>query len=298
MADRLSLTSEARAGHLAMLIFSILVAGSFALGSLVANEIDPAAFNAVRFVFATCAVGTVFMLRLSAVPGLWAAPWRYVFLGGLYATYFVAMFEGLKTAGPVSSAAVFTLTPAISAVFGWLMLRQVTTPRIALALAIGAAGALWIIFRADLAALLAMDIGRGESIFLLGCIAHAAYTPAVRWLSRGEPILAFTFATLLTATAILLVWGGPAILAYDWPAAPPLLWATLLYTAFAATSFTVFLVQFSSFRLPASKVMAYTYLVPFWVALWQVALGGPLPSTLVLAGVGLAAIALGLLIRD
>ncbi|HCE70317.1 MAG TPA: EamA family transporter, partial [Ruegeria sp.] len=51
---------------------------------------------------------------------------------------FVLMFEGLKTAPPVSAAAVFTLTPVLSAVAGWLLLRQVTTPRMALALAVGA----------------------------------------------------------------------------------------------------------------------------------------------------------------
>jgi hypothetical protein len=32
----------------------------------------------------------------------WAAPWRYLLLGGLFAVYFVTMFEGLKTAPPVS----------------------------------------------------------------------------------------------------------------------------------------------------------------------------------------------------
>ena len=67
-------------------------------------------------------------------------------LGGLFAVYFVLMFEGLKTARPVSAAAVFTLTPVIAAGFGWLLLRQVTTGRMALALAIGAVGALWVIF--------------------------------------------------------------------------------------------------------------------------------------------------------
>ena len=60
---------------------------------------------------------------------------------------------------------------------GCTCLRQVTTPRMALALSIGAAGALWVIFRADLAALLAFDVGRGEVIFFWGCVAHALYAP-------------------------------------------------------------------------------------------------------------------------
>lgn len=106
-------------------------------------------------------------------------------LGGLFGIYFVLMFEGLKTAPPVSAAAVFTLTPVMAGVFGWLLLRQVTTARMALALAIGAAGALWVIFRADVAALLAFEVGQGEVIYFFGCLSHAIYTPMVARLNRG-----------------------------------------------------------------------------------------------------------------
>ena len=39
-------------GHLAMLAFSALIAGSFSLGSLMANMVSPVAFSAVRFLLA------------------------------------------------------------------------------------------------------------------------------------------------------------------------------------------------------------------------------------------------------
>ncbi|MBF9035380.1 EamA family transporter [Rhodobacterales bacterium HKCCE2091] len=285
-------------GHLAMLAFSGLVAGSFALGGRIANEVDPAAFNAMRFTLSTGVVAGIVLVRGGVAKGTFRAPWRYLVLGGLYAAYFVAMFEGLKTAPPVSSAAVFTLTPVMSAVFGWFMLRQVTTPRIALALAIGAAGALWVIFRADIDALIAFEIGRGEAIFFLGCIAHAAYTPAVRLLNRGEPILGFTLGTLTAATLILMVWGAPGLVSFDFAGARPLVWVTMFYTAFMATSVTVLLLQFAAMRLPSSKVMAYTYLVPSWVALWMIALGDGVPPVLILAGVALTVVALVLLLKD
>ena len=51
-------------------------------------------------------------------------------------------------------------------------------------------------------------------------------------------------------------------------------------------------------RLPASKVMAYTYLVPAWVILWEVALGQPSPPALVMAGVALTVLALALLMKE
>jgi hypothetical protein len=44
--------------------------------------------------------------------------------------------------------------------------------------------------------------------------------------------------------------------------------------------------------------MAYTYLTPSWVILWEIALGNGAPPLAVLAGVLLTIIALYLLLRD
>ncbi|WP_454824043.1 DMT family transporter [Roseicyclus sediminis] len=280
-----------------MLAFSALIAGSFSLGGQIAGEIDPAALNAVRFVLAAAVVYGVLRGRGGVSRAALVAPWRYLLLGGLFAIYFVTMFEGLKTAPPVSASAVFTLTPVMSAAFGWFLLRQGMTPRIALGLALGAAGAVWVIFRADVSAILAFEIGTGEAIFFWGCVAHAAYTPLVRLLNRGEPVLVFTFLTLSACALVLLVWGGGAILATDWAGLRPLVWVTLLYIALIASSTTGFLVQFASMRLPSSKVMAYTYLTPSWVLIWELALGQPVPPAMVLLGVGLSVSALALLLR-
>ena len=198
----------------------------------------------------------------------------------------------------MSAAAVFTLTPVMSAAFGWFLLRQGVSLRIAVALAIGAAGAIWVIFRADWAAIRAFEIGTGETIFFWGCVAHAAYTPLVRVFNRGEPILTFTFLTLAACALILLIWGAGRIAATDWAELRPLVWITIIYVALVASSMTVFLVQFAAMRLPASKVMAYTYLTPSWVLVWELALGQPVPPVMVLLGVALSVGALALLLKD
>jgi drug/metabolite transporter (DMT)-like permease len=284
-----------------MLAFSALVAGSFSLGGQIANEIAPAALNAVRFALSAAVVGAVIWARgggIATLTGALSAPWRYGLLGVLFAIYFVTMFEGLKTAPPVSAAAVFTLTPVMSGIFGYLLLRQLFGARIMVALGLGAMGAFWVIFRADIAALMAFEIGRGEVIFFWGCIAHAAYTPLVRVLNRGEPILVFTFWTLSFSTVIIGVWGWRDLVATDWGALRPLVWITLLYVAIAASAMTVFLVQFASMRLPSSKVMAYTYLTPSWVLIWELGLGQPMPPMAVLGGIALTFVALGLLLKE
>jgi len=287
----------ALAGHGAMLAFSALVAGSFALGSRAAEFLSPPVLNAIRFWLAVAIVHGILRARGGVSPGATRAPWRYLILGTLFAGYFVAMFEGLKTAPPVSAAAVFTLTPVLSGLAGYLLLRQVMTPRMALAIGIGAAGALWVIFRADLAALFAFDIGRGEAIYFGGVVLHAIYTPMVRKLSRGEGPLTSTLGTLIAGALVLSLASLPALAGTDFAALPAIVWITILYTAIFATAATTLLLQFAALRLPASKVMAYTYLTPSWVILWELALGEAAPPLLILAGVGLTAAALLLLLR-
>jgi drug/metabolite transporter (DMT)-like permease len=284
-------------GHLAMLAFSALVAGSFSLGSLIAGDIAPVALTAARFWIAAAVIGALGLVRTGLPLAHFRAPWRFLILGGLFAIYFVLMFEGLKTAPPVNAAAVFTLIPAMAALFGWLLLRQVFTARIAVALALGAVGAVWVIFRGDLGAMAEMRIGRGEIVYFWGCIAHALYAPMVPRLNRGEPAVDFSFGMIVAGAILLTARGWPEIAATEWTALPGRVWIGLLYLAIFASAATFVLVQFAALRLPASKVMAYTYLTPSWVILWEIALGHGAPPALILIGVAMTAAALLILLK-
>ncbi|MGD9295586.1 MAG: DMT family transporter, partial [Roseobacter sp.] len=228
--------TPAQRGHLAMLLFSAVVAGSFSLGAQVARDIAPLALNAVRFWVAAAVLAFVVARTSGFERRMFLAPWRYAVLGGLFGIYFVLMFEGLKTALPVSMSAVFTLTPVLSAIFGWILLRQITTARMAFALAVGALGALWVIFRADFMAFLTFAVGRGEAIFFVGCLCHAIYTPMVRKLNRGEPATVFAFATLLGGGVVLTGFGWRDIVDTAWSDLPVMVWVTLFYIAVFASS--------------------------------------------------------------
>ena len=217
------------------------------------------------------------------------------------------VLQGFNGAGVVLGFACFVAMAVVmdtvsamvmAAAIAWFMLRQVLTSRMALALVIGGVGALWVIFRADLGALMAFDVGRGEAIYFVGCVSHAIYTPLVRRLNRGEGPVTFTFGTLLAGAVLLLVYAWGDIAATDWTGLPPLVWITLVYVTICATSITVVLLSFATLRLPSAKVMAYTYLTPTWVIVWEIFLGKGVPSVFVLGGVGLTILALLLLLRD
>lgn len=284
--------TEALKGHAAMFAFAVAISGSFTLGKQAAPHLDPAALNAIRFALAGCLLAPLALRRLRREHLV--APWRYPLLGGVFAIYFFLMFVALRLTDPISTAAVFTLTPMMSAVFGWFLLRQMTTPRIAVSLVIAGAGAIWVIFRADVDRMMSFDIGRGEIIFLFGCAAHAFYTPLVRRLSRGEPVVVFTFGTIVAGAVLLGLAGAPAILATDWTALPDIVWITIAYLAVFATAGSFLMVQFATLRLPSSKVMAYGYLVPSFVIVWEGLSGHGWVSAPVLLGA--AATVAGLMI--
>lgn len=289
--------NDALRGHGAMLLFSILVAGSFSLGALASPFIAPELVTVFRFAIAAVLLGILCAIRGDFKTVWFVAIWRYILLGGVFATYFVLMFAGLKTATPVSAAAVFTLTPILTAFASYILLRQITTKRIAGGLLIGALGALWVIFRADWVAFRIFEVGKGEIIYFWGCIAHAVYIPLVRLLNRGESAVLFSFGTTLGGTLVLLAWSWSAIWTTDYAALPNIVWLTILYVSIFATAVTFVLGQFASLRLPGAKVMAYTYLIPSWVILWEIALGHGAPRGLILGGVLLTIVALVVLLK-
>ncbi len=289
--------SQSARGHLAMLGFSFGIAGSFSLGGLVANLISPVALTASRFALAAMLIAIVVSLDAPLSRDHMRGLWRYAVGGMLMAMYFVPMFVALKTASPVSISTVFTLTPLLSGLFGWLLLRQRMTRSMGLALAIGALGAVWVIFRGDLAAMQSLHIGTGEMIFFVGCVAHALYTPFVRKVNRGEPVQVFVLGMLISGAVLLGVYGWRDIAATPWTALPAIVWITMAYLTIIATALTFLAVSYASLRIPAAKVMAYTYLTPSWVLVWEAALGHGLPDARIIIGFVAIIMALLMLLR-
>ena len=295
---------QALRGHAAMLGFSAAVSGSFSLGVMVANDIPPVALTTVRFLLASLVLAVLVVVTGGGRGGRHGfsradlvAPWRYGLLAVLYGGYFVLMFEGLKTAHPVSAGAVFTLTPLLTALIAWPLLGQRPLPYVAAALAVGAAGAVWVIFGGDMRALMGFQIGQGEAIYFLGCVLHALYTPMLRRLNRGEGAMVTASLVTLAGFVVLMLYDGRTVLATDWQGLPALVWVALGYLVVFATAFSASAMQFAAQRLPASKVMAYTYATPVWIILWELALGHGVPGLTVLPGVVLIVAALLILFR-
>lgn len=260
-------------GHLSMFAFSALVAFSFTFGGAVANDIDPAVLTTMRFVIAGLSMGLVAVAARNGRLRVPRCRWQWLVIGGCMALYFIAMFEALRHTSPLATSAVFTMTPLLAAGFGYALISMRSAPTTLSALAIGAVGALWVVFRGDLDRALAFEVGLGERIFFVGALAHAAVPALTRRLAPDSTAFEATFGTVAGALLVTLVYAMPELLATDYAALPAAVWMVALYLGVVTTAGTFFLLQVAVPRLSPGKVMAYTYLVPSWVVLHGLALG-------------------------
>jgi drug/metabolite transporter (DMT)-like permease len=224
-------------------------------------------------------------------------PWRFLILGLSIVIYFVLMFEALKTASSLSLAVVFTLTPFIALFFEYFLNKKVTLKAF-VAISLGAIGAIWVIFEGNLGNLIAFRIGYGELLFFWGCVGHALYAILIPVLNKGENAATQTLGTLSAGFLLLILMFTSDVVETNWLSLSPLIWITIIYLATFATAFTFFLIQFAAKKISASKVMAYTYAVPFWVALGEIIINSSFPNTNIIFGGFIIAFALLMLISD
>ncbi len=282
-------------GHLAMLLFAVLIAGSFSFGGLAARYMEAEPLMLWRYILTIAVMAALAfgVFRVPATPPKEA--WRFLLLGGLIAVYMLTMFMALEFTSPVATGAVFTLMPLLSAAFALPILGQRTRPGVLAGLVIAAAGAVWVIFRGDIDAILSFDVGAGEMIFFVGVVGHALYVPLIRRFDRGEPAVAFGFWVTVGATLWLVPPGIKALLAVDFSALPFAVYAAVTYLAVVTTAGTFLLLQYASMRLPASKVLGYGYLTPSFIILLEGLLGHGWASLPVLAGALVTACGLALM---
>ncbi|MEM6985182.1 MAG: DMT family transporter [Pseudomonadota bacterium] len=289
--------SSAAVGHVAMLAFSALVALSFSFGSLVASDIAPSVLTLMRFVIAAATLlGIAWCLNMRLHVFAHRA-WHWLVIGGLMSTYFITMFVSLTLTTALATSAVFTLTPLMAAGIGWMLNKQRADMMTTVALVIGAVGALWVIFRADLQKFLSFEIGAGEAIFFVGAVAHAAVPAVTNKLAPSVKSFDAALGTVLGALVVTGIYCLPEAFSTSFTTLPAAVWWVAAYLGVVTTAGTFFLLQVAIQRLSPGKVMAYTYLVHSWVILHGL-LFGAYESALIYIGVAMTLVALVLLLSN
>ncbi len=271
--------------HGLMLLTATLVSTSFVVGKAIADGLDPAVLTLLRFV----AASILFLPYIAGKHGLHmpkpSALGRYAAISATIVAFFWCMFESLRYTSALNTSALFTLVPGISGIYGIFLIRERLGRQRLIALACGMIGALWIIFRGDMDRMLAMELNRGDLIFLAGCFSMGFYTPLVKKLHRGEPMTLMTFWVLTTGIGWLLLLAAPQLADIKWGEIDPFIWTGILYLAVFCTIISFFLTQFSVAHIGSTRVMAYSYFYPAMVLVLDWMFGKGLPPLATVPGV-------------
>ncbi|MEM9441832.1 MAG: DMT family transporter [Pseudomonadota bacterium] len=271
-----------------MLAATFLVATSFPVVAAITGGLDSVVLTFIRFALATLLFTPLVAWRYGlSRPGAYDLM-RYSALSVLLVTFFWCMFAALRLTTPLNTAAIFALSPVITAVFAAVLLRERMTLPARLALPIGAVGAIWVIFRGDTAALMALEVGKGDLLFLAGTIALAGYSTLVKVLHRGEPMARMTFWILATGSVWLFLLSLPSLGSVHLAEIPIEVLTGIAYLSVFTTIVTFFAFQWSTTRIGPTRVVSYTFLNPALVLLIGLAFGDGLPRPATWPGVALA----------
>ena len=281
--------------HASMVGFALLISGSFPIGTVISNRIDPVALTFMRFLLAASILGISLIISGKMQRQYFKKPWRFILLGACFSFYFVFMFEALKTASPVATASIFTLLPFLALLLDFIIFRKRAGVRLVIYLIIGALGTSIVIFKGALANLVILNLDYGEMVFFAGTMIHAAYAVLVPKMRDGEPAEVVTFAVMAGAAVFLCVLFPHRILETDWINLDTDIYASLLYLSVFASIFSLILLTKASEHLSSGHFTAYTFSTPIWVAILDYTLWGHLIEAYVFFGGALIFVSLVLL---
>jgi len=186
--------------YLKLFLTAVLWGGTFVAGRIVAQEVEPAAGSFLRF-----AVASLLLIAMTwQAGGRLPIPRRKQMIPLLLlgitgvAAYNIFFFLGLKII-PASRASLIVATnPVFIALGSALLFKDRLTPGRMAGIALCLTGAVVVISRGDIIALLSHGVGQGET-FILGCIVSwVSYSLIGRGvLKEISPLVAVTYACLI-----------------------------------------------------------------------------------------------------
>lgn len=251
--------------HAGMLLWALLVGLSFPVVGWLA-ALPPLLLTALRFAIA-CA-GLWWLARRSA--DFWPR-WRtlplYALMGLCLAGFFSAMFQAAQHTTAVSMATLYVTVPLLAYAAGLMLGVERRAWRMPVILLLGACGALLLALAEAVVQGGTLQLGRGEAVFFLGCVASALYPVISKWglarellaesaavrtfwsLAMGGVLIGALGLVLEPVGALLNMRGRDALV--------------LVYLGLGSSALTFWLMQHATGRLTPGAVTAYSYLVPF-----------------------------------
>ncbi|WP_084332516.1 DMT family transporter [Marinobacterium jannaschii] len=272
---------------LALLTWVSLLASSFVISAEMVRHASPVVSTGLRFMIASLIMLPLVAGQLKRYASV-AAIARYSFTSLFMVLFFLGLFESLKTTTALNTAVIYTLVPIFSVAIAWLALRNSTAWLPLLGFILGSAGAVWVLLASRGQSL---QLHSGDLICLLACVSLALHVVLARKWGHLMPAPVGAFWILFCGSLMLLPFLllGEGLAQVQWHDIA--FWQPLLYLTVFTTVITAVLQQYLVRAVGPKKLLAFTYLVPTLVVLWQQG-AGIFFSLLILPGIALTLLAL------
>ncbi len=181
---------------------TLLWSSNFVIGRALHAEVTPAAMNFLRWAIALCILVPFTLRDLRQHRVALLQHWKLIALLGLtgIAAFQTLGYVALAHTSALNTVLLLALAPLAIFALSWLALGERVSRRQVLGLAISLVGALVLILRGDLAALLALHLNLGDVSMLLAVALWAVYSVLLRRRPAALPPLALHTASVAAGT--------------------------------------------------------------------------------------------------
>ncbi|BCE03712.1 DMT family transporter [Marinicellulosiphila megalodicopiae] len=288
-------------------IWAILMSSSFIVSANMAQYASPIATSGFRFALALIFISFILVIKwkmdklniASEIKNLFTSPKliiNYIIISGTLVGFFIGLFIALQYTTALNTSVVYTLVPLISIVFSRIFLKEILMPIKVVGFILGSISAIILLLSSQSSSILFANISfnKGDIIFTLACMFLALHVIfAQKWgkvlppISSAFMIMCFGVLWLLPIT---IIWGN--LNQVTWHAGG--FWLNALYLTIFTTLLTFILQQRLVQHVGANRLLAFSYTIPLWVAIYSAMSNHQLQSILnskFLAGVFILVIA-------
>lgn len=260
-----------------LLLWAWLMASSFVVSGHMVEYASPIATSAFRFLLAMVILFPVLLFqwhraklsKSEQLKALFASRQRlfhYAVISGSLVGFFIGLFVALKSTTPLNTSVLYTLVPLMGVLIAKVWLKEAAPFLKVLGFLMGSFGAVVVLLSTqhydDL------QWRSGDYVFLSVCFLLAFHVVSVQKWGRSLDPLPSAFMIMLFGALwllpIALLWGE--LDQVMWLSEG--FWITILYLTVFTTLFTFVLQQLLVRTAGASRLLAFSYTIPVWVALF------------------------------
>lgn len=274
---------------------TLLWAGNFVMGRALRADIEPVSLNFLRWLVAALVLGPFVWRSLRRQWPTLRQHIGYIALLGFsgLALPHACVYQALQTTPAVNALLILNMVPLVVALGAWRMFGQPLQPTQWLGIAVSLAGALALLVRGDIDALLAVRFAAGDLWVVPAVLGSALHFLLLKKTPAGVTQGPLLFVSMIAAVAMM----APLLPFVDTRTfqALPRTWPAVLYMGVLASAVAFFLWSRGVAIVGPQRAAPFIYLMPVYGAVLAALFVGEavtadqaVAGALVLAGLWLA----------